>query len=59
MCGAAFVPVAAISNLPVGLVVPIPTRSELSIVIAVASELSDTPVLNKPLEIFVNAILVS
>ena len=25
MCGAAFVPVAAISNLPVGLVVPIPT----------------------------------
>jgi len=36
MCGAAFVPVAAISNLPVGLEVPIPTRSELSMVIAVA-----------------------
>ena len=32
--------------------VPIPTFSELSIVIAVASELSEIPVLNKPLDIF-------
>jgi hypothetical protein len=39
--------------------VPEPTRtfSELSIVIAVASELSEIPVLNKPLDIFVSAIL--
>jgi hypothetical protein len=39
--------------------VPIPTFSELSIVIAVASELSEIPVSNKLLEIFVSAILFS